>query len=110
MLRVVAWVVALAAAAVTVAIVRAAPGDSLAGDSLIELAAEVAAGLLLMTAALVTRLSGAFRVLAAFAALAWLLVEWDSPGPAPPSPWGSCCSRRGRRCSRMPRCDTAPVR
>jgi hypothetical protein len=80
MLRVVAWVVALAAAAVTVAIVRAAPGDSLAGDSLIELAAQVAAGLLLMTAALVTRLSGAFRVLAAFAALAWLLVEWDSPG------------------------------
>src|SRR4029453_375789 len=71
---------ALAAAAGTVGIVRAAPGDSLAGDSLIELAAQVAAGLLLMTAALVTRLSGAFRVLAAFAALAWLLVEWDSPG------------------------------
>jgi signal transduction histidine kinase len=80
MLRVVSWTVALAAAAVTVAIVRADPGDSLAGDSVIALAAEVTAGLLLMTAALVTRLSGAFRVLAAFAAVAWLLVEWNSPG------------------------------
>ena len=79
MLRVVAWTVALAAAAVTV-IVREDPGDSLAGSSLIALAAEVAAGLLLMTAALVTRLSGAFRVLAALTAFAWLLVEWNSPG------------------------------
>jgi signal transduction histidine kinase len=80
MLRVVAWTVALAAAAATVAIVREDPGDSLAGDSLIALAAEVAAGLLLMTAALVTRLGGAFRMLAAFAAVAWLLVEWNTPG------------------------------
>jgi signal transduction histidine kinase len=80
MLRVVAWVVALAAAAVTVAIVRTAPGDSLAGESVIALTAEVAAGLLLMAAALMTRLSGAFRVLAAFAAIAWLLGEWNSPG------------------------------
>jgi len=80
MLRVVVWTVALAAAAVTVAIVREDPGDSLAGDSVIGLTAEVAAGLLLMAAALVTRLSGAFRVLAAFAAVAWLLVEWNSPG------------------------------
>jgi hypothetical protein len=79
-LRVVAWTVALAAAAVTVAIVREDPGDSLAGDSLIALAAEVAAGLLLMTAALVTGSSGAFRVLAALTAIAWLLVEWNSPG------------------------------
>jgi signal transduction histidine kinase len=80
MLRVVAWTVALAAAAVTVAIVRADPGDSLAGDSVIRLTAEVAAGLLLLTAALMTRLSGAFRVLSACAAIAWLLVEWNSPG------------------------------
>jgi signal transduction histidine kinase len=80
MLRVVAWTVALAAAAVTVAIVHAAPGDSLAGDSVIGLTAEVAAGLLLMAAALVTRLRGAFRVLAALSAVAWLLVEWNSPG------------------------------
>ena len=33
--RVVAWTVALAAAAVTVAVVRGEPGDSLAGDSVI---------------------------------------------------------------------------
>ena len=79
-LRVVASTVALAAAAVTVVIVRGHPGDSLAGDSIIALTAEVAAGLLLMTAALVTRLDGAFRVLAAFTAVAWLLVEWNSPG------------------------------
>lgn len=80
MLRVVAWVVALAAAAVTVAIVRTAPGDSLTGDSVIGLTAEVAAGLLLMAAALMTRPSGGFRVLAVLAAIAWLLVEWNSPG------------------------------
>jgi hypothetical protein len=80
MLRVVAWTVALAAAAVTAAIVRGHPGDSLAGDSVVALTAEVAAGLLLMTAALVTRLDRAFRVLAALTAIAWLLVEWNSPG------------------------------
>lgn len=80
MLRVVAWTGALAAAAVTVAIVRGHPGDSLAGDSVVALTAEVAAGLLLMTAALVTRLDRAFRVLAALTAIAWLLVEWNSPG------------------------------
>ena len=42
--RVAAWTVALAAAAVTVAIVRNDPGDSLAGDSTLALTAEVAAG------------------------------------------------------------------
>ena len=80
MLRVVAWTVALAAAAATVAIVRAAPDDSLAGDSVIALAAEVAAALLLMAAALVTRLSDAFRMLVVLTAVAWLVVEWNSPG------------------------------
>jgi signal transduction histidine kinase len=80
MLRVVAWTVALAAAAVTVAIVLEDPGDSLAGDSPIALTAEVAAGLILVTAALVSRLGVAFRVLLALSAVAWLLVEWNNPG------------------------------
>jgi signal transduction histidine kinase len=80
MLRVVTWTVALAAAAVTVAIVREDPGDSLAGGSLIALTAEVAAGLLLITAALLARPGVAVRTLVALSAVAWLLAEWNSPG------------------------------
>jgi hypothetical protein len=48
--RAVVWTVALAAAAVTVAVVRAAPADALAGGSVPGLTAEVAAGLLLVAA------------------------------------------------------------
>jgi signal transduction histidine kinase len=80
MLRVVTWTVALAAAAVTVAIVREDPGDSLAGGSLIALTAEVTAGLLLITAALFARPGVAVRTLVALSAVAWLLAEWNSPG------------------------------
>ena len=78
--RVAAWTAAFAAAAVTVAIVRADPGDSLAGDSTLALTAEVAAGLLLAAAALTARASIAFRVLLGASGIAWLIAEWNSPG------------------------------
>ena len=78
--RVVAWTVALSAAAVTVAVVHGEPGDSLAGDSAIALTAEVAAGLLLVAAASAARAPAAFRVLLAAAGVAWLIGEWNSPG------------------------------
>jgi signal transduction histidine kinase len=77
--RVAAWTVALAAAAVTVAIVRNDPGDSLAGESALALTAEVAAGLLLVAAALAARLGSWLRVLLAASGIAWLIVEWNSP-------------------------------
>src|SRR5918994_1480641 len=80
MLRMLAWTVALAAAAVTVAIVREDPSDSLAGDSVLGLSAEVAAGLLLMAAAVAPGRGSAFRVLLALSAVTWLLAEWNSPG------------------------------
>ena len=78
--RVAAWTVALAAAAVTVAIVRNDPGDSLAGDSTLALTVEVAAGLLLVAAGLAARASTGFRVLLAASGIAWLIAEWNSPG------------------------------
>jgi signal transduction histidine kinase len=78
--RVVAWTVALAAAAVTVAIVRGAPSDSLAGDSLVALSAELAAGLLVVAVALAARAPAAFRVLLVATGIAWLIGEWNSPG------------------------------
>ena len=78
--RVVAWTVALSAAAVTVAVVRDEPSDSLAGDSVLALTAEVAAGLLLVAAASAARAPAAFRVLLAAAGVAWLIGEWNSPG------------------------------
>jgi signal transduction histidine kinase len=77
--RVAAWTVALAAAAVTVAIVRNDPGDSLAGDSAFALAVGVAAGLLLVAAALAARAKTQFRVLLAASGIAWLIAEWNSP-------------------------------
>ena len=80
MYRVAAWVVALTAAAVTVAIVRADPGDSVAGESALALTAEVAAGLLLVAAALAARLETWLRVLLAASGIAWLIAEWNSPG------------------------------
>jgi signal transduction histidine kinase len=78
--RVAAWTVALAAAAATVAIVRNDPGDSLAGDSTLALTVEVAAGLLLVAAGLAARANTGFRVLLGASGIAWLLVEWNSPG------------------------------
>jgi signal transduction histidine kinase len=78
--RVAAWTVALAAAAVTVAIVRNDPGDSLAGDSTLALTVEVAAGLLLVAAGLAARANTGFRVLLAASGIAWLVAEWNSPG------------------------------
>jgi signal transduction histidine kinase len=78
--RVAAWVVALAAAAVTVAIVRADPGNSVAGESALALTAEVAAGLLLVAAALAARLETWLRVLLAASGIAWLIAEWNNPG------------------------------
>jgi signal transduction histidine kinase len=77
--RVAVWTVALAAAAVTVAVVRNDPGDSLAGDSTLALTVEVAAGLLLVAAALVARANAGFRLLLAAAGIAWLIAEWNSP-------------------------------
>jgi signal transduction histidine kinase len=78
--RVLAWTAALAAAAATIAIVRAEPGDALAGDSALALTAEIAAGLLLVAAALAARAPAGLRLLLAAAGLAWLLAEWNSPG------------------------------
>jgi hypothetical protein len=78
--RVAAWTVALAAAAVTVAIVRNDPGDSLAGDSTLALTVEVAAGLMLVAAGLAARANTGFRVLLAASGIVWLIAEWNSPG------------------------------
>jgi signal transduction histidine kinase len=78
--RVLAWPVALAAAAVTVAVVRDDPADSLAGDSVLALTAEVAAGLLLVAAGLAGRAHSGFRALLAACGIAWLIGEWNSPG------------------------------
>ncbi len=78
--RVVAWTVALSAAAVTVAVVRDEPSDSLAGDSALALTAEVAAGLLLVAAASAARAPAAFRMLLGGAGVAWLIGEWNNPG------------------------------
>lgn len=67
-------------AAVTVAIVRGEPEFALAGGSGPALAAELAAGALLLAAALLVRRSGAlFPWLLAGAALAWPLAEWNTP-------------------------------
>jgi len=78
--RVVAWSVALAAAAVTIAIVRAEPGGALAKSSPFALAAEVAAGLMLVAVALAAGARTGPRLLLAAAGIAWLVAEWDSPG------------------------------
>ena len=78
--RLVAWTVALTAAAVTIAAVRAEPGDALAGSSWPALTAEIAAGLLLVAAGLAARATAAMRVLLAASGTAWLIAEWNSPG------------------------------
>jgi len=78
--RVAVSAAALAAAAVTVAIVRKDPGDSLAGDSSLVLTLEVAAGVLLVVAGLVARANRGFRALLAASGIGWLIAEWNSPG------------------------------
>jgi len=66
--------------AITVRIVRSEPGLSLAGDDGLPLAAGVLAAVLLTAAAVATwRAGGAFPVLLAATALAWLVSEWNSP-------------------------------
>jgi signal transduction histidine kinase len=73
----------VAVAVVTLAIVRGEPGYALAGHSAVALAGELAAGALLVVAALVAgaRQPGALVAwpLAA-AGIAWPLAEWNSPG------------------------------
>jgi signal transduction histidine kinase len=67
-------------AAATVAIVRSDPEFALAGGSGAALAAEIAAGALVIAAALLVWRSGAlFPWLLAAAALAWPLAEWNTP-------------------------------
>ena len=71
-------------AAVTVAIVRAAPDLALTGDSGAALAAELVASVLVVAAAIATWRAGVlFPVLLAAAALAWLAAEWNTPGAGP---------------------------
>ena len=78
--RVVAWTVAFAVAAVTVAIVRAEPSDALAEDSVIALIGELAVGLLLVAAAFAIRAHAGLRLLLAASGVAWMIAEWNSPG------------------------------
>jgi signal transduction histidine kinase len=78
--RVVVWAFALAVAAATIAIVGAEPSDALAGDSTLALTAEIAVGLLLVTAALAARAPTGLRLLMATSGVAWLIAEWNSPG------------------------------
>jgi hypothetical protein len=74
----------LVVAAVTVAIVRAEPDLALTGDSAAALAAELAASVLVVAAAIATwRARVMFPVLLAAAALAWLAAEWNTPGAGP---------------------------
>jgi hypothetical protein len=70
-----------ALAIATAVIVTARPELSLAGDSAVRLAAELAAGALLLAAALsASRAPSSVRALLAAAALAWPLAEWNTPG------------------------------
>ena len=78
--RAFACVVALAAAAATIAVVRAEPSVALAGASPIALSAEVAAGLVLVLAALAARARTGLRLLLAACGTAWLIAEWNNPG------------------------------
>jgi signal transduction histidine kinase len=71
----------LALSAATVAIVRGDPELALAGDSAAKLGAELAAGALAVTAAVLTwRADAVFPVLLAAAGIAWLAAEWNVPG------------------------------
>jgi signal transduction histidine kinase len=74
----------LAGAATTVVIVRGNPDLALTGDSGVALAAELAASVFLVAAALATwRVGVLFPVLLASVGFAWLAAEWNSPGAGP---------------------------
>ena len=81
-----------AVAAATVAIVRSDPEFALAGGSAAPLAAELAAGLVLIAAALAARGhqvgDARFTALLIAAALAWPLGEWAIPGAGAAFPAG----------------------
>jgi len=81
------WRVALPAATyaalaiATAAIVARRPDVALAGHSSLRLAAELAAGALLLLAALAARRAPSWvRALLVATAIAWLLAEWNTPG------------------------------
>jgi signal transduction histidine kinase len=81
--RLLAVVLYVAVAAVTLAIVRSEPGYAFAGQSAVALAGELAAGALLVGAALVAGARRPAALLAwplAAAGIAWPLMEWNSPG------------------------------
>ena len=79
--RALAAVALVAAATVTVSIVRGEPELALVGDSGAALAVELAAAGLVLAAALATwRVGVVFPVLLSAAALAWLAAEWNTPG------------------------------
>jgi signal transduction histidine kinase len=67
----------VAVAVATASIARDDPAFALAGDSTFALAAELAAGGILLICALAIR--GAFGALLAAAAIAWPLSEWNTP-------------------------------
>jgi signal transduction histidine kinase len=78
-LRVLAVTAYAAVAAITVAIVDSNPGDALAGTSTAALAADLAAGALLVVAAAAAP-GSRFPALLAAAALTWPVAEWSNPG------------------------------
>ena len=79
--RLLALAALLAVGVITVTIVRAEPDLALTGDSGVALAAELAAAVLVVAAAVATwRAGGIFPMLLAAAALAWLVSEWNTPG------------------------------
>jgi signal transduction histidine kinase len=71
----------LAVAVATASIARGDPAFALADDSTRALAAELAAGGVLLACALAMR--GAFGALLAAAAIAWPLSEWNTPAAGP---------------------------
>ena len=79
--RLLALAALLAVGVITITIVRAEPDLALTGGSGAALAAELAAAVLVVAAAVATwRAGGIFPMLLAAAALAWLVSEWNTPG------------------------------
>src|SRR5512132_4419029 len=84
--RLVAVALFAAVATATVAIVDNRPDVALAGDSAAALAGELAAGALLVAAALAAQAwkpRARFTGPLAAAGIGWLLFEWNSPGTGP---------------------------
>jgi signal transduction histidine kinase len=84
--RVVAVALFVAVATATVAIVDSRPDVALASDSAAALAGELAAGALLVAAALAAQAwkpRPRFTLPLAAAGIGWLLFEWNSPGAGP---------------------------